>query len=246
MIGIISAMHDELSELLCLLKHKKTTVLGNREYYSGSIGCQQVVIVFSKWGKVAAAITTTTLINNFQPQEIIFSGVAGAINPSLNIGDIVYGTSLVQHDMDASPLFDKFEIPLIGKSAIFSTENQNFYKCIKQFHRNYFKFISKEEAAIYNIQKPKIIKGMIASGDEFISDTNKIEELQKELPSLECVEMEGAAVAQVCHEYQIDFSIIRIISDKADSNAYIDFPTFTKQIASRYAKGIIENYCNLV
>lgn len=244
MIGIISAMHDELAELLHVLKDKKTTILGNREYYTGNINNTPVTIVFSKWGKVAAAITTTQLIATFQPSEIIFTGVAGGIDADLNIGDLVYGTQLVQHDMDASPLFPKFEIPLLGKTFFKTSENPKLHQCIVDFNEHYFTHISEQEANDFNISKPKLVSGLIASGDEFISDAQSIEILKKNLPNLQCVEMEGASVAQVCEEYQIPFSILRIISDKADASAPIDFPLFTKKIASKYAKGILQNYCS--
>lgn len=244
MIGIISAMHDELAELLLVLKNKKTTVLGNREYYTGIINQKEVVIVFSKWGKVAASITTTQLISTYNPSEIIFTGVAGAIDNLLNIGDIVYGTKLVQHDMDASPLFPKLEIPLLGKTYIETSENQKLLKCVTDFNHSYFDYISKTETHQFKITTPKIVQGIIASGDEFISNKTSFNNIKHSIKNLQCVEMEGAAVAQVCYEYQIPFNIIRIISDKADNSAPIDFPLFTKKIASKYAKGILENYCS--
>lgn len=244
MIGIISAMHDELAELLLVLKNKKTLNLGNRTYYTGTISLKKVVIVFSKWGKVSAAITTTQLINSFNPSEIIFTGVAGAISSHLNIGDIVYGTSLVQHDMDASPLFPQLEIPLLGKTYIKTSFNASLFDALNHFHQNYFKYIHQNEAQEFEIYNPKITKGIIASGDEFISDAKSFNRIKKNIPYLQCVEMEGAAVAQVCDEYKIPFNIIRIISDKADDSAPINFPVFTKKIASKYAKGILENYCS--
>lgn len=244
MIGIISAMHDELAELLLVLKDKETFILGNREYYTGTLKQKQVVIVFSKWGKVAAALTTTQLISTFQPTEIIFTGVAGAINPNLNIGDIVYGTSLVQHDMDASPLFPTLEIPLLGKTYFKTILNTKLFDSVNYFQQNYFTFIQKKEAITFKITAPKITKGIIASGDEFISTDQSFQKIKKNIPNLQCVEMEGAAVAQVCDEYKIPFQIIRIISDKADDSAPVDFPAFTKKIASKYAKGILENYCS--
>lgn len=237
-------MHDELAELLLILKDKQITVLGNREYYSGTINNSKVVIVFSKWGKVAAALTTTQLISTFNPTEILFTGVAGAIHTNLNIGDIVYGTSLVQHDMDASPLFPQLEIPLLSTTYINTTANDKLETATKLFVSNYYKLIAPQEANEFGIKKPVIVNGIIASGDEFISTKASFEKIQKNIPNLQCVEMEGAAVAQVCYEYAVPFNIIRIISDKADDSAPVDFPVFTKKIASKYAKGILENYCS--
>lgn len=244
MIGIISAMHDELAALLAILEDTQTKTLGERTYYQGKIKQQEVVIVFSNWGKVAAAITTTQLISTYQPREIIFTGVAGAIDSNLNVGDVVFATQLVQHDMDASPLFPKFEIPLIGKSYFETSANNFLYQCTQVFKDNYFNHISKEEAKYFSIEHPTLVKGLIASGDQFISDDETFNNLKTNLPQLQCVEMEGAAVAQVCEAYRIPFNIIRIISDKADHSAPVDFPKFTKQIASKYAKGILENYCS--
>lgn len=244
MIGIISAMHDEVAALLEVLKNTTTSTIGDRTYYKGTINQQEVVIVFSNWGKVAAAITTTQLICTYNPREIIFTGVAGAIDIDLNIGDIVFATELVQHDMDASPLFPKFEIPLIGTSFFETSSNNLLYKCTQVFNENYFEHISKDEAHTFQINQPKIIKGLIASGDQFISDEQTFNNLKNSLPNLQCVEMEGAAVAQVCQAYKVPFNVIRIISDKADHSAPIDFPVFTKQIASKYAKGILETYCS--
>lgn len=244
MIGIISAMHDEVAELLAILENTITKTIGERTYYQGTINQQEVVIVFSNWGKVAAAITTTQLISTYQPREIIFTGVAGAIDANLNIGDVVFATQLVQHDMDASPLFPKFEIPLIGKSYFETSANNFLYKCVTLFKDKYYQHISKEESKDFYIDTPKIVKGLVASGDQFISDVTAFNNLKENLPELQCVEMEGAAVAQVCEAYKIPFNIIRIISDKADHSAPVDFPKFTKQIASKYAKGILESYCS--
>ena len=106
MIGIISAMQEEIQALLVEIRNIKTSVKGMRTYYSGDLFDKKVVLVFSRWGKVASSATTTQLINDYNIDEIIFTGVAGAIKNDLNIGDIVIGKNLVQHDMDATPLFD--------------------------------------------------------------------------------------------------------------------------------------------
>ena len=114
-IGIISAMQEEMQTLLDNLQERVATTKGMRTYYHGKLFNVEIVLVFSRWGKVASATTATQLINDFAVDEIIFTGVAGAISPLMNIGDIVIGKNLYQHDVDASPLFKKFEVPLLHK-----------------------------------------------------------------------------------------------------------------------------------
>jgi len=109
---------------------------------------------------------------------------------------------------------------------------------------SYDTFIDKEKALTFGITQPKVIISDIASGDQFISEAHAVSKLKTELPTVFCVEMEGAAIAQVCYEYNILFSIIRIISDKANDNAHIDFPKFAKEIASHYALGVLKEYFN--
>lgn len=242
MIGIISAMQKEIQALLNELQLEATTIKGMRTYYSGTLFEKQVVLVFSRWGKVASAATTTQLINDFNIEELIFTGVAGALNSTLNIGDVVIGKNLYQHDMDASPLFEPFEIPMLKKKFLETKEATKLIEATNTFLINYNNYINYALAQNFNIDCPKVIYGDIASGDQFISSIQKIKVLNNELPSAVCVEMEGAAVAQVCYEYQIPFSVIRIISDKANDNATIDFQKFSDLIASNYALGILKNY----
>lgn len=242
MIGIISAMQEEIQALLNQLQNVSTTVKGMRTYYTGTLFNKKIVLVFSRWGKVASAATTTQLINDYPIDEIIFTGVAGAINNNLNIGDVVIGKNLYQHDMDASPLFEKFEIPILKKKFIETKESTKLIEATKLFLDTYTNYINPIAAKKFNISSPKVSYGDIASGDQFISSIEKIKQLNSVLPTAVCVEMEGAAVAQICYEYQIPFSIIRIISDKANDNATIDFPKFVGAIASNYAYGILKNY----
>ena len=242
MIGIISAMQEEMQALLNELKNTKTSTKGMRNYYTGTLYNKEVVLVFSRWGKVASAATTTQLINDFDISEILFTGVAGGIKPSLNIGDIIVGKRLYQHDLDAQPFYKQFEVPIL-KKLYFETKNTNkLLNATKQFIDQYDLFVNRKDAQNFNIDKPSVILGDIASGDQFISSLEKIENLNKTLPTVMCVEMEGASVAQVCYEYDIPFSIIRIISDKANDNAHIDFAKFMHIIASHYALGILKNY----
>lgn len=241
-IGIISAMREEVQALLQELQHIEKSVKGKRTYYSGTLFNTNVVIVFSRWGKVASAATTTQLINDFNIKEIIFTGVAGSIHEKLNIGDVVIGKNLYQHDIDASPLFEKFEIPIIKKKFITTTNRAKLTNATQLFLNTYNDFIDISDAKNFEISSPKYIEGDIATGDQFISSIEKIKQLNEDLPTAVCVEMEGASVAQVCFEYDVPFSIIRIISDKANDNATIDFPKFANSIASNYALGILKNY----
>lgn len=242
MVGIISAMQEEIQALLHELQEVTTTEKGMRTYYTGTLFDKKVVLVFSRWGKVASAATTTQLINDFNVKEIIFTGVAGAIHPKLNIGDIVIGKNLYQHDMNAFPFYEKFEIPILRKKFLETNDHGKLLTATNLFLDTYHEFIALEDSQLFDIQLPKVIHGDIASGDQFISSLKKIKKLNKKLPTAICVEMEGAAVAQVCFEYEVPFSIIRVISDKANDNATIDFPKFANSIASKYALGILKNY----
>ncbi len=243
-IGIISAMLEEMQTLVANLQEKSSFIKGKRTYHQGKLFNTNVVLVFSRWGKVASATTATQLINDFDLDEVIFTGVAGSIRHSVNIGDIIIGKNLYQHDMNASPLYQKFEIPLLHQTY-FETSTvlrKRLYQASLQFLEHYSSHINLKKAASFGISNPTVSIDDIASGDQFISDSTVATQLSKELPTVSCVEMEGAAVAQVCYEYDIPFAIIRIISDKANDNSHIDFPKFAKEIASHYALGILEYY----
>jgi adenosylhomocysteine nucleosidase len=243
-IGIISAMLEEVQSLINVLQNVKISEKGMRSYYEGTLNKKEVIIVFSRWGKVASAVTATQLINDYSIDEIIFTGVAGSLNNSLRIGDIIIGTNLYQHDMDTRPLFNQFEIPLLGKTYFQTQNNTQLENAVLKFTASIESHISQENLSKFDIKKVQIRKGTILSGDQFISTQKKVAKLKETIPNALCVEMEGASVAQVCYEYNIPYSVIRIISDNANDDAPIDFPLFTKAIACKYAKGIIENYIN--
>lgn len=244
-IGIMGAMPEEIDGVVALLDNCTEKTMGKRTYYSGQINGIETVVVFSRWGKVAASTTVTTLIHEFKITELVFIGVAGAVNPDLNIGDIVLGKRLIQHDMDARPLMQQYEIPLLSQIYIESDENHlkiasNAINAVienKQLHS----IIDNKELIKFNISQPKLVIGDIASGDQFFSSKEQKNTLIAQLPNVLCVEMEGAAVAQVCYEYGVPFSIIRTISDTADDKSHIDFPSFIKKISSKYVAEIIKN-----
>jgi adenosylhomocysteine nucleosidase len=245
-LGIMGAMPEEMDKIIAAIDQKEIIERGSRIYYRGVLFGQPVVAVFSRWGKVAAAATAVNLILEFNVNRIVFTGVAGAISDELNVGDIVIGQHFFQHDMDARPLMRRFEIPLTGKTS-YETPQENVDLMALAVH-NFLKY-NKEfrkilcEQAICN---PKLVIGDIASGDLFISSSAMKLALSKNLPSAVCAEMEGAAVAQVCNEYDIPLLVVRVISDAADEAAHVSAIGFVNQHAGDYSLSILKEYIQLI
>ena len=244
-VGIMGAMEQEIGLLRRSLVKPKHEMHGKRQYTSGLFHDREVVTVFSRWGKVAAASTATTLIERYGVDMIIFTGVAGAADSSLSIGDIVVASETVQHDMDVSALpgFEQFEIPLLGKSR-FPVEPRFVKLGTDSASRFVDKYLNDPEfepsRKKFGIKEPSVNTGLIASGDRFVSGSEDIKNLGEQLPGLKCVEMEGSAVAQVCYEHQIPMVLLRVISDKADDDAVIDFSAFIESVACPMTCGIVE------
>jgi adenosylhomocysteine nucleosidase len=243
-LGIMGAMTEEIHSLIAEFPNPQPpTSIGRREYYVGSLWGLPACLVFSRWGKVAAATTATCLITKFGVNQIIFTGVAGGTAPTLAIGDVVVAQELCQHDMDARPLFPRYEIPLLGLSR-FETDLALRKECVSAANA----FLTQDlELTIplaireeFKIVQPKVVQAEVATGDKFFADKADIVGLRHQLPRVACVEMEGAAVAQVCYEYGVPLAVIRTISDAADETAVIDFPRFIAQIASAYSHGILK------
>ncbi len=243
-IGIIGAMEEEIQLILNDLEIKSEQTIGMRKYYSGKLLNKDVVLVFSRWGKVAAASTATTLIQHFNVDLLVFTGVAGAADSSLRIGDVIISDRLVQHDIDTMKFsgLQKFEIPLLGKSYFVVNDKlvDEAIKSAQSYIDNMNKELKREILNEFGIKLPKVVIGTIASGDQFIADKSKIDHISSCIDNLKCIEMEGAAVAQVCFEHNINFIVFRVISDKADSNAKVDFQRFVKKAASHFTSGIIK------
>lgn len=239
-------MLEEVLSIKELMNISKETVIAGRTYSEGTINNIEVVLVFSKWGKVASASTTTTLINKFEVNSILFMGVAGAVSENLNIGDIVIGNGLYQHDMDARPFFDLYQIPLTS-TIVFEPKTSEVEKgkqAAERFVNRIENYFPADLLSKYSIFKPVVHTGLIASGDKFIADPKTHENLSystRDNKTL-AVEMEGASVAQVCEDYQIPYLVIRVVSDKADHSAAIDFQSFIADVASKYSSGIISEY----
>lgn len=245
-IGILGAMLQEVELIKELMVIDKETSIADRTYYSGHIGEHKIVLTFSRWGKVASSSTTTTLINFFEVESIIFMGVAGAVSPNLNIGDVVVGNGFYQHDMDARPFFDQYHVPL-ASSIVFEPCAKNVAKAMEatqSFLSKINHYIPEELLQKYSIIQPIAYEGLVASGDKFVSAPSVHQDLsytQRDSVTL-AVEMEGAAVAQVCTEHNIPYLVIRTISDRADHSAAVDFQGFVDHIASHYSAGIVQEY----
>lgn len=242
LIGLVGAMPEEMDMIIAAIESKQVVEMGSRIYYRGFIENQEVVAVFSRWGKVASATTVTNLIVHFRVDEILFTGVAGGISPDLNVGDIVIAQRLFQHDMDARPLMRRFEIPLTGKTsfAIDEFRIDRMKEAVHQFlvHNKEF----RKELVSHGITAPKLMLGDIASGDLFVSTKEMKQGIIRNLPSVVCVEMEGAAVAQVCDDFQVPLTVVRVISDMADDNATADAMDFVLKHAGNYSLAIILEY----
>jgi adenosylhomocysteine nucleosidase len=245
-LGIISALSEEQQGLVEAMQSPYKLIHGQREYWLGTLWEIDAVCVLSRIGKVAAAMTATTLVEKFGVTHILFTGVAGAGDKTVQVGDIVVAESLVQHDMDASPLFPRFEVPLTGLTH-FPADHRIGTRLVDAAHAfldtDFAEAIDSQEKAVFGLSQPRIHRGLIASGDQFVNDREHINRLNDALPGLVAVEMEGAAVAQVCFELDVPYGVIRTISDNANENAATDFMRFVKSVAARYAFYIVRQFC---
>lgn len=223
-IAIVSAMREELAAVLDLLPDERKVLVAGREFWHGHLHGRDVVAVLCRIGKVAAATTATALIEHFGARTIVFTGVAGGLGPGVNRGDVVVADAFLQHDLDASPIFPRHEVPLYGLSR-FATDPALTEALAR--------------AARAALPGAGFHRGLIVSGDRFVSTTAEARALQAELPEALAVEMEGAAIAQVCHDYGVAYAAVRTISDRADDDAHGDFTSFVEQVASRHSAAII-------
>jgi adenosylhomocysteine nucleosidase len=245
-LGIISALYEEQRGLVEAMRGPAKLIHGMREYWAGNLWEIDAVCVLSRMGKVAAAMTATTLVEKFGVTHILFTGAAGAGDKTVQVGDIVVAEALVQHDMDVRPLFPRFEVPLTGLSH-FQPDQQLSIRLSRAAHdfleQDFVNAISAADRRQFGLTQPRVHRGLVASGDQFMDDRFRLDELNKALPGLVAVEMEGAAVAQVCYELGVPCAVLRTISDNANENAAIDFMGFVKSVAAHYAFYITRRVC---
>lgn len=223
LIGIIGAMDEEITFLLDNIEDKQEITIANCLFVQGTLAQQNVVLLKSGIGKVNAAMATTIMCERFKPAFVINTGSAGGFAEELNIGDIVISDEVVHHDVDVTAFnYEYGQVP--GMPVAFKADQQ---------------LIDRAEQIVARMDIQSKV-GKIASGDAFISDPNRVALIHENITDIIAVEMEAAAVAQVCYQYQIPFVIIRALSDIAGKESSISFDQFLQQAAKNTTQFIIE------
>lgn len=243
-LAIVSAMHEELRALVPCLTDPQTRELAGRRFHCGTISGRPVVLVLSGIGKVAAATTAALLLQEFGARAVLLTGVAGGVAPGVRVGDVVLARELLQHDMDASPLFPRYEVPLAGRSRFGADAvlSDGLAAAARRVLQRAGDTIGRAHLHAFGIDSPRLHEGLVASGDRFVSTAAESRALAAALPDALAVEMEGAALAQVCFDFGRPCSVIRTISDRADDTAHVDFTRFIAEVASVYTQAIVREW----
>jgi adenosylhomocysteine/aminodeoxyfutalosine nucleosidase len=218
MIGVMTAMPEELEPILKRAEVEEVVEVGKNRYHLGKLGGKPVVMAYSKIGKVFSAITATTMILKFGISKLLFSGVAGAISPDLKIGDLVLATATCQHDLDLTPFGHPHGYVPEGAVCFYTDETLNR--------------LARRVARRVGVE---LKEGIIATGDQFIADPKRKEWIGEQFGAI-ALEMEGGAVGKVCWSFEIPYLILRAISDGAGEGAEVDFDTFLEESSERSAK----------
>ncbi|GKS77779.1 5'-methylthioadenosine/adenosylhomocysteine nucleosidase [Acidovorax sp. SUPP950] len=250
--AILSALAEEQQGLIDALSRGRRTLHAGRTFWSGSLHGCEVVLALSGIGKVAAATTATALIERFGAARVVFTGVAGGLGADVQVGDVVVAHDFLQHDMDASPLFPRWELPGYGRTRLPCDD-----ALAGRLADAAGECLAGGAAALLDgaglpppLRAPRVHWGLIASGDRFVSTVQESQALRDAFTAaghaVLAVEMEGAAVAQVCSDYGVPFAAVRTVSDRADDAAHVDFPRFVQAVASQYADGIIGRFLRML
>ena len=230
MLGIIGAMEVETVTLCGMLENAQTKVISGIKFTEGILYNKPVVVSQCNEGKVNSAIAAQTMILIYKADKIINTGVGGGLLPEMNVCDIAVAQSVVQHDFDLTPL---------GYEPGYITNVGNVYiPCNSNMCDSLYTYAAQ-------IENTKAFKGVIVSGDQFINSSTKQKQLQNDFNAI-CTEMEGASIGQVCYLNNVDFCVLRAISDKADDDSNMDFKEFvekacekTVSILTSYIKNVV-------
>lgn len=220
-IAILGAMVEEVAPIIAKLEDKKRIEFANNIYYEGRYAGKEVVVAYSKIGKVFASLTASVMIEHFGCDTLLFSGVAGAVSSELKIGDLIYATKLCQHDLD---------ITAFGHPYGFVPEGSIFTHTTKELNDLALQVAKEQDITLQH--------GIIATGDQFVASSETKEWIQSTFHA-DALEMEGASVAVVCDAYNVPFFILRAISDAADVEANFDFDEFLQKSAKVSAEFIL-------
>lgn len=232
-IAILSAMDQEIRLVESGILDPDVRELRGQRFVTGTLSGVEVVTTTSGFGKAGAGATAGVVLAAFDVAAVVFGGVAGGIHSDVRIGDVVVADRLINHDFDASPIFDRYVVPSLGRAEI--PTDATLTRLLVEAARDY------GHAADPPVD---VHTGLIASGDSFISSETAIASLQSEIPGVLAVEMEGAAVAQVCAERDVPVAVFRSISDRADQDAEIDFMAFVATVAAPATAAVVEGLLN--
>ena len=214
-IGIIGAMDEEVAILKEKIQNREDLTIGKSEFSIGKIDNIDVVLLKSGIGKVNAAVGTTLLLDHFKPDYVINTGSAGGYHTELDVGDIVISTDVRHHDVDVTVFgYEYGQVPQMPPG--FTPDKS---------------LIEKAEKAARGITDIKVAKGLIVTGDSFMHDPERVEFVRGKFTDLYAVEMEAAAIAQVCHLFNVPFVIIRALSDIAGKDSNVSFDKFLEKAA---------------
>jgi len=221
-IAIMGAMPEEITPLLEIIGEHETISYAANKYYKGKFANHDVVVAYSKIGKVNAALTASTLIEKFGAEKLLFSGVAGAVSAELKVGDLIIASELCQHDLD---------ITAFGHPYGYVPEGKQFVQADKSLNA-----LAKKVAQSIDL---KLKEGIIATGDQFIANVERKNWIETTFKA-DALEMEGASVAVVCDALDVPFFVLRAISDAADMDASFSFDEFLESSAQISADFIMK------
>ncbi|WP_100332075.1 5'-methylthioadenosine/S-adenosylhomocysteine nucleosidase [Bacillus xiapuensis] len=214
-VAIIGAMEEEVTILRDHLDSPRAEMIANSEYTQGTMKGTEVILLRSGIGKVNAAMATSILLHHFQPDVVINTGSAGGLNPELNVGDVVISTEVRHHDVDATAFgYEYGQVPQMPPSF---KADQRLLQLAEDS--------AKEEEGI------QVMKGLIATGDSFMSDPERVQYVAAKFADLQAVEMEAAAIAQVAYQFGTPFVVIRSLSDIAGKESDLSFEQFLPKAA---------------
>ncbi|MFZ4573767.1 MAG: 5'-methylthioadenosine/adenosylhomocysteine nucleosidase [Phycisphaerales bacterium] len=243
MLAILTAMPQELEHLAGLVENRVSVPVAGSEVTRGTLWGQDVLLAFSRWGKVAAAISASAVLATHRPSRVLFSGIAGSLRDDLAVGDIVVARRLYQHDLDASPFFPPTHVPLLNLSALPTDDASS-----KELHAAAEVFLAEDfEGALGSfadrLNPPRrSVHADVATGDVVVASRDLKTRVRRVVPTAACVEMEGAAVAQACHAFGVPFVCMRVISDTADERVHQEDVMTMAAIAGKYTAGVLKRW----